>query len=161
MCCTPTYELFARGEYECVVLVSESERFSAPGAPGGYGAPPGGQPGYGAPPGGQPGYGAPPGQPNYGGAANAPGGYAPPGQQAETKGLDICLAKSKQWSSAHEIHSAKVDGPFPHGDRFTVVFDYDITRRAENKRFNMKEVALYTVKNDKITGRQNATTSSA
>jgi hypothetical protein len=75
---------------------------------------------------------------------------APPGQQRETKGLDACLEKSKHWSAAHEVHSASVEGPFPHDDRFTVMFEYDITRRAEKKRFKMKEVALYTVKNDKI-----------
>jgi ketosteroid isomerase-like protein len=76
---------------------------------------------------------------------------APPGQEATQRGLPACLAKGKHWVEAHEVHSAKVEGPFPHGDRFAVMFDYDITRRADNKRFQMKEVALYTVANDKIT----------
>jgi hypothetical protein len=75
---------------------------------------------------------------------------APPGQSAETKGLPACLDKGKKWAEDHEIHAAKVDGPFPHGDRFAVVFDYDVTRRAANQRFQMKEVALYTVKGNKI-----------
>jgi hypothetical protein len=75
---------------------------------------------------------------------------APPGQSPEAKGLAACVEKGKQFAQAHEIHSAKIDGPFPNGDRFTVIFDYDITRRPDNQRFNMKEVALYTVKGDKI-----------
>ncbi len=75
---------------------------------------------------------------------------APPGQQRETKGLAACLEKSKHWAAAHEIHAAKVEGPFPHDDRFAVMFDYDITRRADKQRFNMREVALFTVKNNKI-----------
>jgi hypothetical protein len=75
---------------------------------------------------------------------------APPGQSPETKGLAGCLAKGKAWSDAHEIHKAEVEGPFPHGDRFAVLFKFDITRKAANQRFQMNEVALYTVNNDKI-----------
>ena len=75
---------------------------------------------------------------------------APPGQSPETKGLDACLAKGKQWREQHEIHSAKVEGPFPNGNRFAVKFDYDVTHKPDNKRMQVHEVALYTVENDKI-----------
>ena len=76
---------------------------------------------------------------------------ARPGRAAETTGLPACLAKGKEFAEDAEVHSAKVEGPFPNGDRFAVVFDYDITRRSlGGKRFRMQEVALYTVKNDKI-----------
>jgi hypothetical protein len=75
---------------------------------------------------------------------------APPGQSAETRGLAACLAKSKQWSESNEVHSMKVDGPYPHGDRFAVIFDMDVTRRADKQHIVMREIALYTVKNDKI-----------
>ena len=75
---------------------------------------------------------------------------APPGESPEAKGLGACVEKEQKWSAAHEIHGASVDGPYPNGDRFAVLFDYDLTRRADKKRFHMKEVALYTVKNDKI-----------
>jgi hypothetical protein len=75
---------------------------------------------------------------------------APPGGSPESKGLAACVEKTKQWNAAHEIHGAVVDGPYPNGDRFAVMFDFDITRRADKQRFHMKEVALYTVKNDKI-----------
>ncbi len=74
----------------------------------------------------------------------------PPGQSPETRGLSACLAKSAAWAEVTEIHSMKVEGPYPHGDRFAVIFEMDITRRPENQRFTMKEVALYTVQHDKI-----------
>lgn len=74
-----------------------------------------------------------------------------PGHPAETTGLEACLAKGKAFAEDAEVHSAKVEGPFPNGDRFAVIFDYDMTRRSlGGKRFRSHEVALYTVKNDKI-----------
>jgi hypothetical protein len=75
---------------------------------------------------------------------------APPGGQKEINGLQACLAKSKQWQEAHEVHSAKAEGPFPHDERFAVFFSFDVTPRATGKRMTMDEVALYTVRNGKI-----------
>ena len=75
---------------------------------------------------------------------------APPGGSAEAKGLPAVLAKGKWWSENHEVHKAEVEGPYPHGDRFAVTFKYDVTRKTDNKRFPMHEVALYTVNDDKI-----------
>ncbi len=75
---------------------------------------------------------------------------AHPGPDRETRGLDKVLAKSKQWMEAHTIHSAQTEGPFPLDDRFAVVFRYDITRKAQNQRIQMNEIAVFTVKNDKI-----------
>ena len=74
----------------------------------------------------------------------------PPGLPPEVRGLAACLAKAAQWAEMTEVHGRKVEGPFPHGDRFAVVFETDITRRAEHRRLTRKEVAVYTVKNDKI-----------
>lgn len=74
----------------------------------------------------------------------------PPGKDPETKGLEGVQAKSKWWAENHTIHSAQADGPYPNGDQFVVKFVYDITFKPENKRFTMEEMALYTVKNDKI-----------
>ena len=75
---------------------------------------------------------------------------APPGQQAESKGIEGCLQRNKEWAQAHEIHKATIEGPFPNGDKFAVMFDYDLTRRADKQHLHMKEVGVYTVKNDKI-----------
>jgi hypothetical protein len=75
---------------------------------------------------------------------------AAPMPDREVRGRDKCVAKSKAWIEAHEIHSADAEGPFPHGDKFALILAYDITQRATGKRMQMKEVALYTVANDKI-----------
>lgn len=75
---------------------------------------------------------------------------APPGQSAETRGIDGVLAKGKWWQDNHEVHSANVEGPWPHGDRFIVRFTYDITNKPANRRLTMDEAALFTVKDGKI-----------
>jgi ketosteroid isomerase-like protein len=75
---------------------------------------------------------------------------APPGQEATTKGMDAVLAKGKWWMDNHIVHSAKAEGPWPHGDRYIVRFTYDVTFKPDNKRFTMDEAALYTVANGKV-----------
>jgi hypothetical protein len=74
----------------------------------------------------------------------------PPGMSREVKGLEAIHAKSKWWSDNHTIHSAKAEGPWPNGDQFIVHFQYDVTNKPNGQRFVMDEMALYTVKNDKI-----------
>ena len=57
------------------------------------------------------------------------------------------------WNENHQVHSAKVEGPFPHNDRFAVKFNYDVTAKdgpQKGKRFQMEEIGIYTVKNGKI-----------
>ena len=75
---------------------------------------------------------------------------APPGGSKEVKSLDACLAKSKHWVETMQVHSAKIEGPFPNGERFAVFFDYDVTQKDNGKRFHLEEVGLYTVKDGKI-----------
>jgi ketosteroid isomerase-like protein len=75
---------------------------------------------------------------------------APPGQDGTTKGISGVLGKGKWWMDNHHIHSANVEGPWPHGDRFIVRFSYDVTFKPDNKRFNMDEAALYTVADGKV-----------
>jgi hypothetical protein len=75
---------------------------------------------------------------------------APPGQSAEVKGIPAVLEKGKKWMESHEIHSAKCEGPWPHGHQFIVRFTYDVTNKPSGQRFTMDEAALFTVKGDKI-----------
>ena len=75
---------------------------------------------------------------------------APPGQEATTQGIAGVLGNGKWWFDNHIVHSAKVEGPWPHGDRFIVRFSFDVTFKPDNKRFAMEEAALYTVANGKI-----------
>jgi hypothetical protein len=75
---------------------------------------------------------------------------AMPGHPAETRGVDGVLQKGKWWMENHEVHSASVDGPWPHGDRFIARFQYDVTNKPSGQRMKLDEVGLYTVKNGKI-----------
>jgi ketosteroid isomerase-like protein len=76
--------------------------------------------------------------------------FAMPGMDRESKGLAAIQAKGEWWRSNHEIHSASVTGPWPHGDRFIVGFQIDVTNKPSGQRMQMDEVGLYTVANGKI-----------
>jgi ketosteroid isomerase-like protein len=73
-----------------------------------------------------------------------------PNMPQEARGLDAIKAKGDWWRKNNEVHSVGVEGPFPNGDRFAVRFTYDVTQKQSGQRIKMDEVALYTVKNDKI-----------
>ena len=75
---------------------------------------------------------------------------APPGQSPITHGRDAALGKGLWWVDNHEIHSFSCEGPFPHGNRFIVRHNFDITFKPTGQRHSMKECALYTVKDGKI-----------
>lgn len=73
------------------------------------------------------------------------------GQGRATEGLAGVLGKGTWWVANHEVHSASVEGPFPHGDdRFALILDYDVTNKPSGQRRQMREVAVYTVANGKI-----------
>lgn len=75
---------------------------------------------------------------------------AMPGAQQEVKGLAAVRAKGEWWVNNHEVHSSSVTGPWPHGDRFIVGFEFDVTNKPSGKRMQMAEAALYTVRNGKV-----------
>ena len=75
---------------------------------------------------------------------------AMPGMPAESRGLKAIAEKGKQWMENHEIHSSKMEGPWPNGDRFVVRFTYDVTNKPTGRRMQMDEVGLFTVENGKI-----------
>jgi ketosteroid isomerase-like protein len=69
------------------------------------------------------------------------------------KGIDAVRGKNQWWFDNNELHSGSADGPYPNGDRFAVHYRYDITAKAgptAGQRMQFNEVALYTVKDDKI-----------
>ncbi|MEM8569990.1 MAG: nuclear transport factor 2 family protein [Pseudomonadota bacterium] len=69
-----------------------------------------------------------------------------PGHSREYQGLDAIRGKHEWWDGAMEIHSANLEGPFMHGDdRFAMIFEFDATERESGKRFEMKEIGIYTV----------------
>lgn len=68
-------------------------------------------------------------------------------------GIDAIRGKNQWWSENHEVHSGNVIGPFPHGDKFILLLDYDITPKCgpmEGQRMQMQEAGLYTVENGKV-----------
>ena len=69
---------------------------------------------------------------------------------AEVRGREAVFAKGKWWGENHTVHSATTEGPWPNGDRFAVRFVYDVTNKPSNQRFQLEEIALFTVKGDKI-----------
>lgn len=74
---------------------------------------------------------------------------------AEQQGIDAIRAKNKWWAENHEVHGCEVVGPFPHGDRFIVLFKIDVTPAVgpmANQRMTMEEAGLYTVADGKIVG---------
>jgi ketosteroid isomerase-like protein len=76
---------------------------------------------------------------------------AMPGLPLEAKGLKAIAEKGKQWGDNHEVHSAKLEGPWPNANRFVVRFSYDVTNKPSGRRMQMDEVGLFTIENGKIT----------
>ena len=71
---------------------------------------------------------------------------AMPTGSAEAAGLEAIKAKNEWWYGAHELHSSQVEGPFVHGnDRFSVIFDIDVTQKESGERIQMREIATYHV----------------
>jgi hypothetical protein len=72
---------------------------------------------------------------------------------AEMKGLDAIRQNNERWFANNELHGGEVKGPFPNGDRFAVIFNYEVTAKAgpmAGQRFKLEEVGLYTAEGDKI-----------
>lgn len=69
---------------------------------------------------------------------------------AETKGIAAVRGKNEWWVNNHDVHSATANGPFVGDDQFAVQYIYDVTFKPTSKRMQMKEMALYTVKDGKI-----------
>jgi len=75
----------------------------------------------------------------------------PPGGERVASGIDAVRGKNQWWADNHEVHSAEVQGPYPHGeDRFAVHFNYDITNKPSGQRMRLDEVAVFHVNDGKI-----------
>ena len=71
----------------------------------------------------------------------------------EVRGIAKVVEKNKQWYEANEVHHATAEGPFPHKDRFAVIFHYSTTPRSgpwQGKKIEFEEIAVFTVKDGKI-----------
>lgn len=64
----------------------------------------------------------------------------------EAQGISAIRGKHEWWFGAHEVHSSTAEGPFVHGsDRFSVIFDMDVTNRESGERIKTREVGQYFV----------------
>lgn len=72
------------------------------------------------------------------------------GGSPETRGIEGVRKKTDWWTNMMEIHSFAVSDPFVAHDRFVVQYDIDVTDKSSNKRFQMSEVGVYTVKEGRI-----------
>lgn len=82
--------------------------------------------------------------------------YSPNVQSVEASGesydgMAAIEKKNAWWEENFETHSTSVEGPFPHGDgTFGLIFEMDVTEKAKNFRFQMKELAIYDVEDGKV-----------
>lgn len=73
-----------------------------------------------------------------------------PSPMQHCSGIDAVRAKTEWWNGAHEVHGGGAHGPYVNGDQFAVRFEMDVTVKESGQRFQMDEVAIYTVRDDKI-----------
>ncbi|MBL8215181.1 MAG: nuclear transport factor 2 family protein [Bryobacterales bacterium] len=69
----------------------------------------------------------------------------------ETNGKAAVIQKSANWAQAHEIHAASVEGPYVGVDKFSVIFNFEITHKASGNRKHVREVGIYTMDGGLIT----------
>jgi len=73
------------------------------------------------------------------------------GPMREVRGKEAVHGKSEWWTANNEVHSFEVSAPYVNGDQFALRFAMDITDKSSGKRTQSDEVALYTVRDGKIT----------
>src|SRR3954469_21142935 len=77
------------------------------------------------------------------------------GDATETVGQQQVIRKSEQWVADKSFDSQAIQGPFFNGPgQFAVHFTQKVTPKASGKQVTLEEVAVYTVKDDKITREQ-------
>lgn len=74
------------------------------------------------------------------------------GMGREVQGIPAIRGKHEWWESTFEVLDAFVSDPMPHpDDRFAVIFELKAKHKESGEVTDMKEVALYTVADGKIT----------
>lgn len=73
------------------------------------------------------------------------------GSPREVTGLDAIKEKHKFWYDTFETLGMELRGPFMHGDdQFAVYFSFKVKNKMSGEEMDMEEVAVYTIKDDKI-----------
>jgi hypothetical protein len=77
------------------------------------------------------------------------------GNGEETHGQNQVIRKSEQWVADKSFDGQTIRGPFFNGqNQFAVHFVQKVTPKATGRQIALEEVAVYTVKGDKITREQ-------
>ena len=71
------------------------------------------------------------------------------GESPVTKGKANVGKKAEEWYANNKVESAKLEGPWVNGDQFVVLFELAFTPKGKDM-IKMREIGVYTVKNDKI-----------
>jgi hypothetical protein len=69
----------------------------------------------------------------------------------QINGLDAVLRKSDEWDANTEVHRMEISDPLVSESCFAVRFIMDATCKQSNQRMTVNELAVYHVKNNKIT----------
>jgi hypothetical protein len=81
------------------------------------------------------------------------------GSGEETVGQQPVIGKSERWIADKSFDSQAIRGPFfnsasASGGQFAVHFVHKVTPKSTGRHVTLEEVAVYTVKHDKITREQ-------
>lgn len=71
------------------------------------------------------------------------------GPMARTVGAAAVKAKGDWWNANHDVHSVAIEGPWPNGDQFALLFRMDYTPKG-GARVQTDEIGLYTVREGRI-----------
>ena len=75
---------------------------------------------------------------------------APPGRDPVARGKAALQAKGQWWAENHEVKNHTTEGPYVNGDRVAFRFEMDVVVKSTGHAMHMREVALYTLRDDKI-----------
>src|SRR3569833_1363937 len=72
------------------------------------------------------------------------------GEFRKVQGMDAIKQKSDWWNDNFEVKGVDVVGPYINGDQFSVTYKFDATNKKSGENMKLEEIALNTVKGDKI-----------
>ncbi len=74
----------------------------------------------------------------------------PAGQPRQVTGYAAAHARLLEWIAVSDAGELAIDGPFVTGDVFALFLDMEISVPATGKREPFSEIAIFTVRDDKI-----------
>ena len=75
----------------------------------------------------------------------------PSGSAAEAIGIAAARGKTARWFQAQRIDDLTIDGPFVTGNQFALFMDMMITNRASGNSQPFTEIAIFNVRDGRIT----------